>query len=245
MPDKTAKNNDKELINFIIDMSNPEKAEKYGNVKIIAPSSHENNPVKGSSSPDDITHKITEITTNLFWVIKFWVDPDIYSRMKKNNLEIINRFQLTDFNDKKNFGEIKDIYLQKERKIKIFLNQTSMLMASYIKFENEQEHLCPISLANHHIPSVLNKGLICTGDYPLEDKIKVKEIHKHYATEQFFIQEMILPHHGGDGYCNHIPFDFINKAYAQNGMGNIYGHPGGKVKMLLEKLGIEFINKQN
>jgi hypothetical protein len=56
---------------------------------------------------------------------------------------------------------------------------------------------------------------------------------------------MTVPHHGGDGYCEYMPFDFVEKAYTQYGKNNSNNHPGNGTKSNLRIWGIKFVGIHN
>ena len=187
--------------------------------------------------------EITCLKHPVHWKIKFWVDADIYKFLTSSDEEKLRKIN----NPADYLGKTKDakkIYDSIASKGKF--NLTSMLMATYLS--------CALPLAVcETLPytrycrtaGIFTNGFICTGDYPFNDREKMESIQTHYFYENIQIQQMMVPHHGGKNDCKFIPFDFIQKAYAQNGIKNKYGHPDKAVIDLLQSVGIEFINKRN
>jgi hypothetical protein len=236
-----------QLIDFIRSLQRFENNEYFGEVNFVAPHDSEGgNNSRGRKIKDNEVREVSSLVGGiLYWAIKFWVDPGIYTLLTTNDLEILNNIKLEDLVKKEERIRIKAIYDKIVSNRQKDFNRTSMLMASYLKSDSIPTILFPPS--DHFFVSFGN-GFVCTGDYPFMDIKTGKEIHKHYCSEcseQLSIQKMMVPHHGGSGYCDYIPFDFIKKAYAQNGKNNRYRHPDKKVANFLENLGIEFINRQD
>jgi ribonuclease BN (tRNA processing enzyme) len=205
---------------------------------------------KKSISDSDVP-KIPPKSDKIFWAIKFWVDKDVYRMLSKEDKELLERIKWEDLRNEKKHEDLRKIYkkIVKDSKTvsnsKIDFNQTSMLMASYLKLENMPCRICHFPLRCFRACCHSHNGFICTGDYPFKDTEKVEKIREHYSNEDMFIRQMTVPHHGsGNGYCEKIPFKFIKKAYAQNGHGNKYKHPHQDTIDFFNNKDIKFINRQ-
>jgi hypothetical protein len=186
----------------------------------------------GVELPDDKTYIARNMGfSDLYWAMKFWVDGDIYKNLKKLEIKEISSFEPPDFKDESKKDEIIKIY----KELKRDLNQTSMLMATFLV--NGKNKPVGYFAANDDL------AFVCTGDYPINTIEKKKDIMAHYKREQRLLHEMVVPHHGSNDYCEYIPFDFLKRAYAQNYPPyKNYQHPGAKTIKNLEDWGIEFIN---
>ena len=237
---------DNELIRFIF---NPQSNEDFREITYVASDNYENNDIKqirGNILNDTMSQKIVELSNEIYWAIKFWVDPDVYTMLTKDDKILLKKFKLNDFDKKEKIKDIKDVYQRIKKNLKIDFNQTSMLMATYFHFDWKDKTICFNHCECNYLSHFLNNGFVCTGDYPFKEADKGRKIMEHYSTQDMLIQEMMIPHHGsGKGYCEYIPFNFIKRAYAQNGLNNKYNHPGQNVRKFLKDLGIEFINVRN
>jgi len=231
------------LIDFIVNLENEEN-NNISEIIHVTPN-EENNSINGKSIIHTKPQKITEINDNTYLAMKFWVDLNIFSMLSPTERETLKSIKPDKFIKKKK--EARKIY-DDIVKGKNF-NMTSMLMATYLYYPDDLKTIMCIGLPEYRsILNFFNNGFICTGDYPLKHSKKNIgiEIQKHFSAEDIQIHQMMVPHHGsGNEYCEYIPFNFIEKAYAQNGLKNEYGHPGNNVIEFLEDLGIEFINRQN
>jgi hypothetical protein len=198
---------------------------------------------------------------NKLWGVKFWVDRDVYQRLNGNddtsilaglgvngsinakNIQKILEFSVEDFSDDNKKRKIKNIYQKISNSEKEKLNKTSMLMATFIdKINFSANEKCSYKQAMRYYDLVKKPGFVCTGDYPINSIKKSTEIMSHYWQQQHLLYEMMAPHHGGDSYCDYMPFGYMKCVYAQNSWDNPYGHPGIITKNNLKQWGINFIN---
>jgi len=229
---------DENLVNLIKDLERGE----INSIEIIHVSPSEN--IEGRRTISHIKpQKITNSTNHVYWTIKFWVDADIYEILTTSDKEELQKINdVADYlNKAKDTRKIYDSIASKDK-----FNQTSMLMATYLSCALPTV-ICKTlpKLRYCCVADIFTNGFVCTGDYPFNKMKKMECIQKHYFYENIQIRQMMVPHHGGENDCKFIPFDFIQKAYAQTGMKNSHGHPSRVVIDFLEGLGIEFINKQN
>jgi ribonuclease BN (tRNA processing enzyme) len=238
---------DNELIRFILSLENIDGSEDFSSVFHVFSHESDGNPQKkGNIISDTKYQNIPESTTDIYWATKFWVDPDVYKMLTSDHKKQLNEFEPEDFYKKDKRKDIRDIYNKIASGLKVNFNQTSMLMATYFHFDCKDKIICFTHCECNYLSRFLNNGFVCTGDYPFKEADKGRKIMEHYSAEDILIQEMMVPHHGGGkGYCEYIPFNFIKRAYAQNGLGNKYKHPSQNVRKFLKDLGIVFINVQN
>jgi hypothetical protein len=176
------------------------------------------------------------------WNMKFWVDPDIYRLLDAEDLELIKKYRPEDFKDKDKKDDITSVYKKIVKDNESKFNKTSMLMALLLPIECKKLiYIYPNDSDINKAVNLASAGFICTGDYPFNDKGKIKTIHSHYSQEQYLIKEIMAPHHGGDDYSEYMPFDFVEKAYAQYGEKNKYHHPGDGTILNMRNWGIEFV----
>jgi len=242
--DETTPEETRELVDFIINLrggdgGSPSIAEVvYVDPRKDNLSRHRNRIIH--TKPKKIIKSANE---NAYWAIKFWVDRDIYSLFADEDLDELKNIKPYEFIDKKE--DAKNKYQDAVKKAKVNFNQTSMLMVTYLSgLSNIAQVLLYVNpLPHYRVLSFYNNGFVCTGDYPFSDRGKGKSIQRHYSEENIQIRQMMVPHHGGKDYCDYIPFDFIERAYAQN-KEKRYGHPDQTVVDFVKSLGIEFINNQ-
>jgi hypothetical protein len=244
---KESSDEDNRLIDFIFSLENIDGNENFGSVSYVFPhESNDNLQNKGNNIPDTEEHKISVPTTDVYWAMKFWVDPDVYNMLTSNEIKQLKGFQQDDFRDNGKKKVIIDEYKKIAKKSKVNFNQTSMLMASYFQWDCKDKSNCLFCEKCICLYRFFYNGFVCTGDYPFKETDKGRKIHEHYSDQQICINKMMVPHHGGgNDYCEYIPFDFIKTAYAQNGRRNKYGHPDQNTIDFLDDLGINFINRRN
>jgi hypothetical protein len=224
------------LINFVFD---PGRSRDFGEIIYV-------DIEAGESGSGVVSHKEAQYALtihagiypyDIFWIMRLWVDRNIYLNLTSLEDAKISAFAASDFNNPKKSKAIIKLYhnLLKKQEKELNFNKTSMIMATFLSNFKEK----PITYFCVNAPNI---GFVCTGDYPL-DKKSGKEIMKYYADQQYLLHEMMVPHHGSNDYCEFIPFDFIKRAYAQNYPPyKNYQHPGAKTIKNLEDWGIEFIN---
>jgi ribonuclease BN (tRNA processing enzyme) len=248
---------DERLLNFLSNYENPDGFE---NITYITPSGQISIPQTGKgirhNEPVNIFHsgdKTESINPSSIWNLKFRVDPDMYNILDKEEKDLIEKCDIYDFRSKTARSKIKQVYKRivktvEKRTGKPFnmeFNRTSMIMASFFVCDrhigdNFLSKVCQFCL----FPNDLEINFLCPGDYPFDDPCSIKAIREHYLREQPLFREMLLPHHGGNKYCNYMPFDFIKTAYAQNSRRNRFNHPGNITIDNLRKWGIAFKNIQ-
>jgi hypothetical protein len=232
---KETRDADASLIDFIFDMRDSNA------VTYIHPlDNYDTNDPRQKISHDE--KLLVSDFESIDWWIKFWVDSEIYDVLTSEQKKMIVEYKIDDFKDNKKSKEIKSLY--KEITKNNNFNKTSMLMASFFPLKCREDDNWLLNCEYRGVINLFHKGFVCTGDYPILKQAIGKKIHDHSSGVQPLLREMMIPHHGGDKYCDYMPFDFIEKGYAQYSKNNTYKHPGNKTKTNLENWGIEFFGIQ-
>jgi len=178
------------------------------------------------------------------WAAKFWVDKYVYNELNEKQFETINSAILDDFKNTKKRNELISIYASISEAEKEKLNTTSMLMGTFphIMAPKKSHYTCFHDCYFMCGYSERFCGFMCTGDYPIKEKCVAFDIAKHYSKQQFYFKEMMAPHHASNGYFEHLPFLYMDKAYSQTTKTKRYNHPGSKTEANMKKWNLEFEN---
>jgi hypothetical protein len=178
--------------------------------------------------------KVTGIqNSNTDWRIRFFVNKNVINKISEQGKRKLASIKTID-NLLDNQHELFDIYSAAS---KPNFNYSSMMAFVYLSeiHEDQEEILrwrpyccCPL--------------VMCTGDIKISSKKMSEEINHHYQHHLMIINDVVLPHHGSDGYFIYNPFPRITRAYSQTGPYAKYGHPGTLTESHIESLGAEFYN---